>query len=170
VVPVRPDDLDDVPLLRRRARRRLGPGRGGPLWGVSVPVCVPTGALPAVCPLRSPRRCGLPVAGRARGGSRCDRKCAVRLKKQLRIQNRAQRPCGREFDSRRLHHPKKAGRLSGLFCVQKNPNSHRGLHMPLKGGTPRVTPFPGPVWSQISLSSLFASKAPSRPGLAISMG
>jgi NO-binding membrane sensor protein with MHYT domain len=27
----------------------LGPGRGGPLWGVSVPVCVPTGALPACC-------------------------------------------------------------------------------------------------------------------------
>jgi hypothetical protein len=46
------------------------------------------------------------------------------------------RACGREFDSRSLHHPTKAGTLSGLFCAQKNPNSHRGLRIPLKGATP----------------------------------
>lgn len=67
------------------------------------------------------------------------------------------------------HHFPKAGMLSGLFCCRKNPNSHRGLRIRLKGGTPRLTPNFGRIRPQISLSSLFGSKAPSRPRVVISM-
>jgi hypothetical protein len=75
-------------ILRRHARRWLGgPGRGGPLWGVSVTVCMPPDAssLAAALPSRSPAPVWVARPRRARGGSRCDRKSAVRVKKQLRI-------------------------------------------------------------------------------------